>query len=89
MSYINKLNIILVRIQEPQLTDEEIETIKPTDTESLQEQYDILNTILESRGAVGNSLDKLKADAVSVANIEIDKPKKNFSNILIGFGLNG
>lgn len=87
MSYENDLNIILVRIQEPQLTDDEIETLKPIEPNNLQEKYDILNTILENRGAIGNSIDKLKADAVSIANIEIDKPKKNYSNILIGFGI--
>lgn len=87
MDYKNELNIILVRIQEPQLTDDEIETLKPIEPNDIQEKYDILNIILENRGSIGNSIEKLKADAISIANIEINKPKKNYSNILIGFGI--
>jgi hypothetical protein len=85
-NYIANLDSILRTIKEPALTDSEIATIKPVDPDSLQEEYDILNVVLSNRGGVGNSIEKLKADA-SIFNIVIDKPAKEWSNILIGFGV--
>lgn len=84
--YIEALDNILTSINEASLTDVEILTITPTDPESLQEQYEILNTILENRGG-GQSIIKLKANA-ETNNITIDQPKKDYSNKLFCFGLN-
>lgn len=86
MDFISKINVILKKVDEPQLTDQEIETIKPNDPESLQELYDTTYNIVVNRGSSNNTLDKIKADAL-IVNITIKKPKKNYSNVLFGFGL--
>jgi hypothetical protein len=82
-NYIASLDKILSHIKEPTLTDSEIETIRPKDPDSLQEKYDTLGVILQNRGGVGNSLEKLRADA-SIFNIVIDEPAREWSNLLIG-----
>jgi hypothetical protein len=85
-NYISSLDKILRMIREPTLTDGEIETIRPKDPDSLQEKYDALGVILQNRGGVGNSLEKLKANA-SLVNIKLDEPAREWSNVLVGFGV--
>jgi hypothetical protein len=85
-NYIASLDKILSAIQEPTLTDDEVEAIHPEDVESLQEKYDILFKVLQERGGVGNSIKKLKANA-SVVNIYIDKPAKLWNNVLMCGGI--
>jgi hypothetical protein len=83
MEYITSLDIILEQINEPTLTTSEVETIKPIDPDSMQEKYDILFTVLQNRGSIGNSIQKLENNA-GIMNIVINEPKKNYSNILYG-----
>ncbi|GMO59772.1 MAG: hypothetical protein Ta2D_05450 [Rickettsiales bacterium] len=78
-NYIDSLDKILQDIAEPTLTENEIEIIHPQDPESIQEKYDTLFNILQTRGGTGSK--KLKNNA-SVVNVEINKDKRKFNNIL-------
>lgn len=84
--YILSLDKILSDINEETLTEEEASTIAPKDITDLQEKYDILFKILLKRGGDKMSLKKIKAKAL-IDNIEINKPKKNFNNMLFCFGI--
>jgi hypothetical protein len=86
MTYSDSLDMILMRIQEPTLTEGERETLRPLDPDSLQERYETLFVILENRGGVGNATDKLRSDA-SLVNVVIGVAHKSYSNVLIGWGV--
>jgi hypothetical protein len=74
-------NEILKKINQPTLTDDEATALPEVMDKRLI--YSAIATVLNSRGATGNALNKLKATA-TLENIDLSAKQNKRSDILIG-----